>query len=176
MILFETERTVVQRFTPEDGGNFFRINGDPDVIHFIRPVKTREESDVFLQENLNFYLDTSCLGRYAVFAKADCRFLGTFSFLYLSGEADFHLGYALVPEAWGQGFATELVRSGIPYFFQRTDKAAIFAITSAANTASQKVLLKAGFIHKGQVEEHGQMLEFFYINRNLDSQADNQPG
>jgi ribosomal-protein-alanine N-acetyltransferase len=72
-------------------------------------------------------------------------FLGTFSFLYLSGDADFHLGYALVPEAWGQGFATELVKIRHPYFFQRTDKATVFAITSAANTASQRVLLKAGF-------------------------------
>jgi ribosomal-protein-alanine N-acetyltransferase len=165
MVLFDTERTVVKRFTAEDSELFFRINGNPDVVHFIRPVKTREESDTFLQENLNFYLDTSCLGRYAVFSKDDGRFLGTFSFLYLSGEADFHLGYALVPEAWGQGFATELVRSGIPCFFSRTDKNSVFAITSAANAASQKVLLKAGFLHKGQVEEHGQTLELFCIER-----------
>lgn len=175
MILFETERTVVKRFTADDSDLFFSINGNPDVVHFIRPVKSREESDAFLRENLNFYLDSSCLGRYAVFAKEDNRFLGTFSFLYLSGDADFHLGYALVPQAWGQGFATELVKSGIPYFFQRTDKPAVFAITSAANMASQKVLLKAGFQYKGQVEEHGEMLELFYINRNLDDRIDIQP-
>lgn len=169
MVLFETERTVVKRFTAEDSELFFNINGNPDVVHFIRPVKSREESDIFLQENLNFYLDSSCLGRYAVFTKADGRFLGTFSFLYLSGDADFHLGYALVPEAWGQGFATELVKSGIPYFFQRTDKTTVFAITSAANTASQNVLLRAGFLYKGQVEEHGEMLELFYVNRDKET-------
>jgi ribosomal-protein-alanine N-acetyltransferase len=175
MVLFETERTIVKRFTAEDSEFFFQINGNPDVVHFIRPVKSREESDTFLQENLNFYLDSSCLGRYAVFTKEDGRFLGTFSFLYLSGDADFHLGYALVPEAWGHGYATELVRSGIPCFFRRTDKATVFAITSAANTASQRVLLKAGFLYKGQVEEHGEMLELFYINRNLDARTDIQP-
>jgi ribosomal-protein-alanine N-acetyltransferase len=175
MVLFETERTVVKRFTAADSELFFQINGNPDVVHFIRPVKSWEESNIFLQENLNFYLDSSCLGRYAVFTKEDNRFLGTFSFLYLSGEADFHLGYALVPGAWGQGYATELVRSGIPYFFQRTDKATVFAITSAANIASQRVLLKAGFLYKGQVEEHGETLELFYINRNLGLSIDIQP-
>lgn len=175
MILFETERMVVKRFTADDSDLFFRINGNPDVVHFIRPVKSREESDAFLRENLNFYLDSSCLGRYAVFAKEDGRFLGTFSFLYLSGDADFHLGYALVPEAWGQGFATELVRSGIPCFFERTDKNTVFAITSAGNTASQKVLLKSGFRYKGQIEEHGEMLELFHINRNLDEASYIQP-
>ncbi|MES2331366.1 MAG: GNAT family N-acetyltransferase [Bacteroidota bacterium] len=172
MVLFETERLTVRRFTANDSELFYQLNGNPDVVHFIRPVKTREESDTFLQENLNFYLDTSCLGRFAVFVKDGGRFIGTFSFLYLSGDADFHLGYALLPQAWGQGFATELVISGIPYFFARTDKDIVFAITSAANKASQRVLLKSGFLYKGQVEEHGQTLELFYINRNLGSRND----
>ena len=167
MVIFETERMIVKRFTATDGELFFQINGNADVVHFIRPVKSRAESDAFLQENIHFYLDTSCLGRFAVFAKRDGSFLGTFSYLYLSGDNNFHLGYALVPGAWGQGYATELVCAGVPYFFQQTDKPAVFAITSAANTASQKVLRKAGFQYQGQVEEHGQLLELFCINRNL---------
>jgi ribosomal-protein-alanine N-acetyltransferase len=165
MLLFETDRMTVRRFTPADADLFFRINGDKRVVHFIRPPKTRAESDAFLDENIRFYLDGSTLGRYAVFEKETGEFLGTFSFLYMSGEADFHLGYALVPEAWGKGYATELVQAGIPYFFANTSNPAVFAITSAGNIASQKVLLKSGFQHKGQTDEHGQMLELFYINR-----------
>jgi ribosomal-protein-alanine N-acetyltransferase len=156
---------TVRRFTPADADLFFRINGDKKVVHFIRPPKTRDESDAFLHENIRFYQDGSTLGRYAVFEKLTGEFLGTFSYLYMSGEADFHLGYALVPEAWGKGYATELVQAGIPYFFANTNKPAVFAITSAGNIASQKVLLKSGFQHKGQVYEHGGMLELFYINR-----------
>ncbi len=165
MVLFETDRTIVKRFQAADSELFFQVNGNPDVMQFIRPVKNQKESDAFLQENLNFYQDGSCLGRFAVFAKDGGRFLGTFSFLYLAGENDFHLGYALLPEAWNQGFATELVRSGIVHFFDLTDKPAIFAITIAENIASQKVLLKAGFHYKGPVEENGKVIELFYINR-----------
>ena len=165
MVVFETERMIVKRFRAGDEDLFFQINGDETVVHFIRPVKSRAESDAFLAENIRFYQDGSTLGRYAVFEKQSGAFLGTFSYLYMSGDADFHLGYALVPEAWGKGYATELVQSGIPYFFANTNKPAVFAITSAGNIASQKVLLKAGFQHKGQVEEHGQVLELFYINR-----------
>jgi ribosomal-protein-alanine N-acetyltransferase len=66
MILFETERMVVKRFTSSDGTFFFQLNGDPEVMRFIRPVKSREQSDFFLQENINFYQDSSVLGRYAV--------------------------------------------------------------------------------------------------------------
>lgn len=165
MVLFETERTIVKRFTNNDSEFFFQVNGNQDVMRFIRPAKTRSESDVFLQENIRFYQDHSTLGRYAVFAKPGGHFLGTFSFLYMSGEADYHLGYALVPGAWGKGYATELVRAGIHYFFANTDKPAVYAITVADNTASRSVLVKTGFLYKGQSEENGKILEVYYRER-----------
>ena len=148
-----------------DAECFFLLNSDVRVMQFIRPVKNRKESDAFLAENLNFYLDTSSLGRFAVVEKATGNFVGTFSFLYLSGESDFHLGYALLPAAWGEGFATELVRSGIIYFFSHNHKKEVFAITDTENRASRNVLLKSGFQKKGQTLEHGQMLDLFVISR-----------
>lgn len=164
MILFETERLIVRRFTADDADNFFLLNGNAEAMHFIRPVKTREESDAFLSENLKFYLDTSALGRYAVHTNTSGHFVGTFSFLYLSGEADFHIGYALLSNVWGKGYATELVRTGVNYFFTKTSRKELFAITDSANIASQHVLLKSGFYKKGQVVENGQTLELFCIS------------
>jgi ribosomal-protein-alanine N-acetyltransferase len=167
MILFETERLIVRRFGHGDEALFFQVYGSPDVMHFIRPAKSKEDCNAFFKENLNFYLDHSLLGRFAVFAKKDGQFIGSFAYLYLSGEADFHLGYALVPEAWNQGYATELVRACIPHFFENTIHPTVFAIVSPRNIASQRVLTKAGFGHKGQSEESGGTVEVFYINRNL---------
>lgn len=69
MVLFETERMTVRRFTQADAGSFFRINGNEQVVQFIRPVKNRSESDAFLEDNLRLYRDGSCLGRFAVFHK-----------------------------------------------------------------------------------------------------------
>lgn len=171
MILFETDRLIVQRFRPSDEEYFFKINGSPEVMHFIRPAKTREESNVFFRENLNFYLDHSVLGRYAVFTKTEGKFIGTFSYLYLSGEADFHIGYALLPEAWNMGFASELVRFGVPCFFEKTAYPSLYAIITAANIASQKVLEKNGFRYKGPSQESGSPTELYYINRNLGPEA-----
>ncbi len=165
MLVFETERLVVKRFTKEDGYPFFLLNSNEKVMHFIRPIKNRQQSDAFLVENMAFYLDNSCLGRFAVFEKSSGDFVGTFSFLYLSGESDFHLGYALLPGAWGRGFATELVSAGIPYFFEHSGKSSIFAITHNDNGPSQQVLLKCGFYREGQILQNGEMLELFIIKR-----------
>lgn len=160
-VLFETKRMVVQRFTDADGDLFYQVNGHPDVMRFIRPPKDREASDAFLLENIHLYREGSTLGRFAVFHKSDHRFLGSFSFLYLSGEHNFHLGYALVPEEWGKGFATELVVAGIDHFFRHTSCEAVFAITETENTASRKVLEKTGFQLSGHLPEQGKMLDVF---------------
>ena len=165
MLLFETDRLHVKRFTSEDAEVFYQINSNPDTMRYIRPVKNRDESDQFLLENLQFYLDESVLGRFAVIEKLSNDIIGTFSFLYLSGDADFHMGYALLPDAWGKGYATELVGKGIDYFFQKTTYPTVYAITESENAASKQVLLNSGFQINGLREEYGKSLELFYLNR-----------
>lgn len=174
MLLFETERTIVTRFTNADSEAFFLVNGNEEVMRFIRPAKNRGESDAFLQENINLYLDGSCIGRFAVFEKKYKQFIGTFSFLYLSGEADFHLGYALLPEHWGKGFATELTRAGIDHYFANTSRSTLFAITVPENQASQKVLTNGGFFLQGQLEENGKTVDVFYVNKDKEPLTDIQ--
>lgn len=156
---------VVRRFTLADSNAFFQVNGDPEVMRYIRPSKNRAESDDFLRENIDLYQTNSILGRYAVFHKTANRFLGTFSFLYLAGDNDFHLGYALIPGEWGKGFATELVENGVAHFFRQTAYDAVFAITEIHNTGSRKVLEKTGFLLTGQLARQEDLLHVYKYSR-----------
>jgi [ribosomal protein S5]-alanine N-acetyltransferase len=165
MLLFETTRMQVRGFSENDGDLFFAVNGNAQVMRFIRPVKSRSESDAFLEENIKLYSNGAILGRYAVFHKPDGRFIGTFSFLYLDGKVDYHIGYAFLPENWGRGLATELVTAGVDYFFSHTDAKQIFGITETANIASQQVLQKTGFELVGQVLEGAKTLDLYCRRR-----------
>lgn len=165
MKLFETDRLLVRKFFVDDADNFFLINSNVDVMHFIRPVKNKKECDDFLQENITIYQKNSVVGRYAVIEKASGIFVGNFSFLYLSDEVNYHIGYALLPDFWGKGFAQELVKYGIDFFFSSTDKQELFAITDQENIASKNVILKNGFHEKGVTIEHDKLLDLFCINR-----------
>ena len=69
MILFETERLYVRRYRADDEESFFRINGDEEVVRFIRPAKSKAESKEFLNENINLYKEGSVVGRFAVCEK-----------------------------------------------------------------------------------------------------------
>jgi RimJ/RimL family protein N-acetyltransferase len=60
------------------------------------------------------------------------------------------LGYALAPEVWGRGFATEATVAVIEAAMALTDVAEIEASVQVDNTASRRVLEKAGFVHVGR--------------------------
>lgn len=165
MTLFETKRLIVKRFTHTDADLFFLINGDAELMRFIRAAKTRADSDAFLEENLALYRDGSVQGRYAVTIKDTGAFIGTFSFLLLEADRGVHIGYALLPAARRKGYATELVIGGAGYFFSHTVQDHLYAITAAANTDSQRVLERAGFLWQGNIHQRGEELQLFCLDR-----------
>jgi ribosomal-protein-alanine N-acetyltransferase len=73
------------------------------------------------------------------------------------------LGYALLKENWGKGFASELTKSGLAYYFKKTNAHHIYAIAEPANLASHNVLLKNGFIPNGiKKEDEKELLKFIF--------------
>ncbi|MEI8075173.1 MAG: GNAT family N-acetyltransferase [Bacteroidota bacterium] len=162
---FETDRLLVRQFTPEDADDFYLFNSSEPVMRYIRPTKNRVESDAFLEENFNLYLDGFPYGRMFVADKTTGKFVGTFSILYLDGEADYHIGYAFMQEYWGKGYASELVKMGTQKHFERTNHSHLFAITQPLNIASERVLLKNGFILKGDFILNNESKNLFVIAR-----------
>jgi RimJ/RimL family protein N-acetyltransferase len=59
------------------------------------------------------------------------------------------IGYALAPEVWGKGVATEAVLAAIEAGFTLTDAIEMLATAHIENPASRRVLDKCGFMHAG---------------------------
>lgn len=77
------------------------------------------------------------------------------------------IGYWLGEPFWGKGIATQAVKLLVDYSFKNFELNRLYASVFAPNTASQKVLLKAGFTYEGtqrqSVYKNGQYLdELFY--------------
>ena len=166
-VIFETERLIVSQYVFDiDAENFFLLNGDEEVVRYIRPAKTRDECTAFLKEIIADYLVRPLMGRWAVNDKITGEFIGSFAFIPIEGTEDSQLGYALLKEYWGKGFATELMKEGIKYVFNKTSLNEIYGITESANIASQKVLLKVGFIlYKTYKEEEKELCKFILLRK-----------
>lgn len=154
-MVLQSERLYVRRYTPDDEEAFFQLNSDEEIMRYIRPPKSREDSRLFLLENLKFYEQHPGLGRWALLEKGTHRFAGMFSLLPLENTDDVHIGYALLKDHWGKGYAAEIVEAGLAYVFNELKLPSVVAVTYPENVASQKVLLKNNFKPDGYYVEEG---------------------
>lgn len=64
------------------------------------------------------------------------------------------LGYYIAEDYWGKGIMTEAVRQVCEYVFDKSDIIRIYAEPLAYNTASCRVLEKAGFQYEGTLRQN----------------------
>lgn len=169
MTVFETERLRVRRFTETDGDHYFLLNGSEEVMRYIRAPRTRQESDEQLKQILQEYsaYPMSKTGRWGVEEKATGCFIGSFVIIPIPSEPEkTQLGYSFIPEYWGRGLGSELAKAGLQYFLKYTTIPEIYGVTETPNIASQKILLKAGFVFHEKKMEEGKELTVFIVRRN----------
>jgi len=163
-MIFQTERLLVRRYTMADEENFYLLNSDEEVMKYIRPPKTRKEAFQFLVENIEYYGQYPAYGRWALIEKATQRFIGSFMLRPSTAILEnIELGYALLKENWGYGFATESVLGGVSFAFSQLRLSSLVAITQTGNRASQKVLVKCGFVQLNNIDDKGREVALFSI-------------
>jgi [ribosomal protein S5]-alanine N-acetyltransferase len=165
-LIFETERLRILRYRDVDIDDFYSFNSNADVMRYIRPVKTYEECVVFLNENLAFYEQQPLMGRWRITIKESGAYIGSFSLLFMEDNVQMHLGYALLPQFQGMGYATESLRGGVEYAFGKAGLQQVFCITTMENRNSQKVLLKCGFLFvEDYMSKEGELLRKYIRER-----------
>jgi ribosomal-protein-alanine N-acetyltransferase len=91
------------------------------------------------------------LGAFHVLVADDGSVLGRFN-LILAGDGTAELGYRVAQHAAGRGLATATVRELCQLAAARHGLHTLRAATTRDNTASQKVLAKAGFVPVGPAD------------------------
>jgi RimJ/RimL family protein N-acetyltransferase len=72
---------------------------------------------------------------------------------YLAGN-QWEIGFTMVPTERRKGYCTEAAMIMVDYLFLSRDMVRIQAHTDVRNTASQKVLARAGFTREGIIRKH----------------------
>ena len=105
----ETLRLEMRDFTAEDSDDLFRLNSDPRVMRFIgdgKPADAARHADI-MRRVLRYPRLYPDLGFWYTTRRDTGAFVGWFTLKYCGKSADVETGYMLLPEAWGQGYATE---------------------------------------------------------------------
>ena len=73
------------------------------------------------------------------------------------------IGYALHPDFWGQGYASEAAKALIDTVFLLTDAEHMAATVRADNAASRHVLAKLGFVATGERSHFAPLRNAFHV-------------
>ena len=98
--------------------------------------------------------------------KMDGTHIGDLCFKGLREDGIAEIGYGILEEYQGQGYATEAVQAACRWAFLHPDVRSLEAETDAGNTASQRVLEKCGFRPNGTFGEEGPR---FTLGRPIDA-------
>jgi ribosomal-protein-alanine N-acetyltransferase len=164
-IIFTTERLEVCRYVPADFDSFFRLNSDEEVMRYIRQPQPYGKAKEFFHKIIQDYKIFPGMGRWAAFTRDDRKFIGSFAIIYTENSMHIQLGYALFKENWGKGYASELTKGGLHYYFTTTKAKHIYAFAEIPNTASHHVLLKNGFKRESIIMENEKELQRFLFTR-----------
>ena len=146
-----TARLALRQFRPDDVDDVYRLDSDPRVMRYIGDgsVRTREEVASALVRSAAYYGNYPGLGVWASEKRDTGRFIGWFCLKYMPETADVEVGYRLLPEAWGKGYATEGALALVRYGFETLGLYRIVGVTHPDNDVSQRVLRKAGLRDAG---------------------------
>jgi len=153
----ETERLRLRPFERSDAEALFQnCLSDPEVVRYMpcHPCESLEATQVHIDQWLAWFQENLEAGAmwcvFAVVLKASGAFIGTADFYETNRAAHVaEVGYQFGKLWWGKGYATEALRALIDHCFTATDLNRLWADHDVRNTASGKVLRKAGMLHEG---------------------------
>lgn len=156
IILLETTRLRLRRFTPADLDRLVELDSDPEVMRHItfgEPTPRERYEHEILPRWMGLYAASPQLGYWAAERRDSGEFIGWFHLRpdrFDPGEQE--LGYRLRRAAWGRGFAAEGGRAVVAHGFERAGARKISARTLKANRASQRVMEKCGLAYECDFE------------------------
>lgn len=143
--LLMTARLALHEWEPGDADRVAALHSTPESSRY---VSSGEPWSVdYAAERISGWmadLERHGVTKLKILARADGRFIGRAGFTLMEEQGVFELGYAIMQDEWGKGFATEIAEGLAHWFFENRPEPRFVAFAYAENEASIKVMLKMG--------------------------------
>lgn len=157
--VIETVRLKLRELTFGDADFIIQLVNSPGWLRFIgdRNIRTEEEAIAYLESGpLKSYRENG-FGLWLVELKSDAP-IGMCGILKRETLDHPDIGFALLPEFYGQGYAYEAAAATLAYAKDELNLSKIAAITVPGNVRSIKLLEKIGMKCNRQIELNGDVL------------------
>ncbi|TBR10204.1 MAG: N-acetyltransferase [Lysobacter sp.] len=146
-VTLQTERLVLRPWRPEDFPRYAEMFAHPATSHIGGPLVLGDAWRRFLQMPGAWAMQGFAM--FAVEEKRSGLFMGQAGPWQPAGWPGTEIGYALHPEAWGNGYATEACTAAMDWAFDVLGWAEVIHSIDPANTPSQNVAKRLGATNTG---------------------------
>jgi len=143
----ETKRLVIRPLEPKDLDGFLRFMTDSEATRYLLfsdEQRTERGARELFDFVMSSYSGDNPVFAYAIALRKNDRFIGSCGVSDLETFAKLECYYALLPEYWKRGFATEATKALIHYCAGQDGVSEIWAFMSRENPNSAGVAERAG--------------------------------
>ncbi len=152
MFLLETERLSIRPWQPSDRADLKKMTDDPEVMRYVHGgvPYSEEELDEFLGRQARQLAEFNlCMG--AMIEKSTGRICGVAGTQPLGTTGDLEIGWWLMREVWGRGYATEAGRAAMRHVLDTLGRNRVVAIIDVGNEPSKRVVARLGMHYEARV-------------------------
>ena len=148
--MIETERLTLREFTPDDAPFVLALVNDPDWITYIgdRGVRTLDDARTYITDRLRKGYQDFGFGMWLVERKQDGASIGMCGLLKRDYLDALDVGFALLPDFRGQGYAFEAAAASVEYAKNKLGAERVLGFTLVRNDPSAKLLKKLGMTYE----------------------------
>jgi ribosomal-protein-alanine N-acetyltransferase len=155
----ETARMIAERLQPQHQDELAPLLGDPRVARTLWPGQDLP-SEAQLLHSLADKLDhweRFGFGLWLLRDRVTGAVVGRGGLQHtrVAGAGEVEAGWAIAPERWGEGLATELAHACVAVGFGTLTLDHIIALALPTNVASRRVMEKSGFVYERDVHYCG---------------------
>src|SRR5688572_24337008 len=142
----ETARLTLRRLEFEDAPFLVGLLNQPSFLANIgdRGVRNVDDAHRYLREGPMAMYEKFGFGLWHVARRADGAAIGMCGLLRREILPDVDVGYAFLPEYWGQGYAFEAAQATLQHAAGKFGLARVIGVVSEGNNGSIRVLEKLG--------------------------------
>jgi [ribosomal protein S5]-alanine N-acetyltransferase len=146
-----TPRLQLRAVALSDGSFFLRLLNEPSWLENIgdRGVRSIDDAERYIKNNIWGHYQGHGFGMYAVELKSSGVQIGICGLVKRDFLSSPDLGFALLPDYVGCGYATEAAARVLQHAREELGITRLYAITKPSNDRSARVLVKLGFLHEG---------------------------
>lgn len=163
----QTERLLLKEITNEDAVVLYNMRSNPEIMKYVdRPAPNDLNEILELIEKMRVMKSKGEGISWGIFKKENPKLkignIGLFRIIAEHYRAE--IGYMLQQEEQQKGIMFEAMQAVIKYGFEEVNLHSIEANINPENTASQKLLEKAGFVREAYFREN-----YYFNGRFIDS-------